>query len=379
MTMSFAPGAHLAAIAAALACVGCNVIFGIEPGESRPPPSSECAPPRPAQCDAPSQDDPEACCTAGRSCQGGACVAGECGPVRIAAGPSGGDIQGVLVVADQVIWSSGRAVRAAPIGGGAATILAEPPDGPFQFVTNLAADAAHVYFTDFDGPRIGRVPLGGGTAEVLAFVNRSDVIAGYGRIAVAGGHVYWAMQGGDTPDGKRGGVWRAPVDADAVEAELVADAAMPFGVAVDDGSLYWGDDGLGIYRLALADVGTAVEPSIVVRTPGPFGELAVDAQRIYWYEYGLVRSASKEGGDLLDLHADASALRSLVADGRHVFWTLHGYDAAKGSVRRAPVDGSGPVVTLVDGVTAGFGGIAHDCDTVYVGNNETYEVQRLSK
>ncbi len=340
-----------------------------------------CLPERPDTCEPTTLDDPESCCIAGRSCQGGACESGECGPVPIAASqnPDGEEVLDVVVVGDKVFWSSGYGTKLymTSIDGGPQFTHATSNDSPNKYLTRLAADAEHIYYTNWGSGRIVRVPVEGGALEIVAEVPDSGTPpeAGFGQIALGGGHVFWAMA-------NTGGAYHAALASLPAEAELL-DAAGWHGMATDETFVYWSTTDGAILKRPLSDLSAA--PETVVSGQGSILDIEVIEDRVYWATYGSVSSAVKDGLNklLVTVYNGGVTPLGIAGDGRDVFFTLAGCDScnppARGYLYRAPVLG-GPLVELV--ASTGFGdvrGVTMDCDTVYAANSADRSVLKLTR
>lgn len=360
---------------------GCNAIFGISSGE----PGVVCLPARPGTCAAANLTDPDNCCAPGRSCRGGACAEGECGPVLVTSN-KGEEAVEVLVAGDSAIWSSGsaRKLYAASItaSDGAKRVLGTTEGTAFQNISAIAADGAHVYFTDITSADVGRIPLAGGPAEVFVTGNPNDLPPGGIRpfaVAVADGYTYWAAPGT--------GIFRAPVaGAVPVKAEKVADAINSFAVAVDDAHVYWADYSTSsIRRLAFAKIGLGGTPEIIAAgTPMGVDFVTVDADSVVWSTDAEVDIAPKQGGNqtytVLSTETDSSP-NEIWADGRDVFYTTIAYAMGQkgGRLRRISKKG-GPLHTIARNDSQyGFGGVTGNCDTVFWLDGKTISLMRATR
>jgi hypothetical protein len=377
--------------------LACNAIFGIHAVEPAGGSGGEgghgsggdsgCQPEKPATCDAELLTDDENCCVAGRSCQGGACVDGECEEVQIATSADSEEGISVVVADDKVVWSSGygRSIYTTSLDGGGRAVLVGPNDTQFEDVTMLAfdADAGQIYFTDYGGPGIGRVALGSGEVEQFAQIP-GGAKAGLGRIVVYDGYVYVAADYQVTPAGTSG-VYRAPVGAPGplpVQMEKVADIQGAFGLAAAGGYLYYGDyDTNAIYRIGVASIGGGAPETVVDNQPS-IGELALDAERIYWPVGNEIWAhALAPGGPQYQVYADDSYVWGIVADADYIWWSTVGDSAAvPGRLRRIDRGFAGPAKELyTTPVGESLAALTADCDTLYTLVREHGAVLKLSK
>jgi hypothetical protein len=369
--------AAIAAVALASA-FGCNAIFGITPGDP-------CPAARPDPCDADKLADANNCCTAGRSCQSGTCAGGECGPVSLLQLDAAEETIELLVSGDSVIWSSGKTGKlfSTPVGVGAGgrTVIAGVAGTGFQSIAALASDGAYIYFNDYLGPDIGRVPIHGSKIEVVAsgdpalVAPPSNQIA---RVAVGGGYVYWAVP--------MAGILRAKAAGSApATPETVAAAPGARAVATDQAHIYWRDPGTtSIVRLAFTDVGKGVTPTPVAQEQGEVNDLFVDADTVYWGSTTAVSMAPSDGAGgpvviLADEHDDEPF--EVVSDGRDVYWTGTGYGMGQGGrVKRvAKLGKHAPTILAKNAVTFGMAGLADDCTSIYWLDSGAHGVMTATK
>lgn len=121
------------------------------------------------------------------------------------------------------IWRFAPATAAAP------EMLAPLPAANGN---DLALDATHVYYAM--NAEVGRVPRTGGAREPLASGTFATAVA---RDA---GELYW-VEGGATTNGR---LARMPVAGGAQET-LATGLVVPRGVALDEGCVYWTNQGVG--------------------------------------------------------------------------------------------------------------------------------------
>ncbi|HEU4532849.1 MAG TPA: hypothetical protein VFS00_01980, partial [Polyangiaceae bacterium] len=298
-----------------------------------------CLPQRPATCAPGTLDDAENCCVADRNCQGGACAGGECGAVVLAqsSSPEPEEVLDVVVVGDQVFWSTGfgRKLYMTSIDGGPVFTHATSDQDP-GFITRLAADGTHVYYTNFGTGRIVRVPLGGGALETVAEVTAAAAPpqAGFGQIAVGGGFVFWAME-------TTKGVYYAPL-ANLPAQPVLLEEKGAHGVATDETHVYWGGESGTIVRRPLSDLAAPSEE--VVTGQGSVADVEVIENRVYWVGSGGVSSAEKDGLNrlLVTLYNEAGPPPlGIASDGRDVFITTAGSaePPTPGALYRVPLLG----------------------------------------
>jgi hypothetical protein len=362
---------------------GCNEILGIKSGK---PSAGGCLPARSATCDPGLGADPENCCALGRSCQGGTCVGGECTPTQIA-DDQGEEVVRVLLSGDDLVWSSGAGRRLYTLSistpGAQKSVLGIANGVDFQTVGSIATDGTYVYFNDYNGPNIGRIPLAGGPSELMVEGNPGDVFMGIdalSQIAVAGGFVYWGAP--------NLGIYRVTTSASKypAPAQLVIMDQNTYAVAADDTYFYWSSlTDTSIYRLAHAKAGQGVPGDPLVDNQGSVAALFVDDQSIYWSDAFSVWVADKGSSNqnVVKLYTETNTNpNDIYSDGRDVYWTTAApgpMETGGGSVRRTPKIGGAVHTFAHNTATNGMGGIVGSCDTIFWLDTQTLGVEKATK
>ncbi|MEZ4370933.1 MAG: hypothetical protein R3B07_08905 [Polyangiaceae bacterium] len=141
-------------------------------------------------CEVNLKQDGENCSTCGRSCQGGDCSAGECQPLVLYEGVSGG--QGIDVTDQEVFFTDdndGR-VYAIPKSGGNVRTVA---DGQAK-AWHLQVDGSNVFWS------LDRLSTGGVSSSPVAGGSVNPVVTGVDSpesITVGGGYVFYSPLGGN--------------------------------------------------------------------------------------------------------------------------------------------------------------------------------------
>jgi virginiamycin B lyase len=253
----------------------------------------------------------------------------------------------VLVVAPaagaSVYWTNTSTIGRA---GGDGTAVNQAFIGGASAPCGVAADAAHVYWTNSDSGTIGRANLDG-TGVDQSFITGLNAPCG---VAVDGAHVYWTnvLDNG-------GGIGRTTLDGTGVDESFVAGLAAPLAVAVDDAHLYWADQG-AIEPIGRANLdGTGVDRNFIDGGALPCG-VAVDRAHVYWTSgnNGAVGRANLDGSGVDQHFIDVgNGLPCGVAvDSAHVYWTsfnTNADDPAGSAIGRANLDGSSPNPALITG------------------------------
>jgi hypothetical protein len=262
-----------------------------------------------------------------------------------------------------VVWTTGNGgqVLAVPRTGGSAMELAavDPLNG--EFTTHITSDGHYVYWVDYGGGRIHRAQVGAsGTQEVIAEIEEG--YGGWGRITVRDGLVFWAMADSE-------GIWVAKADGSSSAPNLIYEAPVPYGIAVDDTHVYWSERGSDstpsgkIRRLARSAIGSDAEPEDLETDEDRPTEIALDDTHVYWLtDDGAVSRIVKDGSSPMeDLAVEEDEPAGIRVDDVFVYWT----NPETSAVRKVRKDGSGytSLVVLDDGVFPL--GLDQDCDTLY--------------
>ena len=224
---------------------------------------------------------------------------------------------------------------------------------PGGSVLDVAADAAHLYWMDQVGARIGRSDLDGTGVEPSFITIGAD---GTG-LAVDASHIYWMHNSG--------GVWaigRANLDGNGVIPVFIAGSASMTngGVAVDGTHLYWTNFASGTgSTIGRANLdGTGAVPAWLSGLTAPCRVVAAGGF-VYWSSWatiGLIGRASVADPVASTLVPAISRPWGLAVDAQHVYWTV----GNTASIGRSGIDGSDATSSWVTGLV-GFGrGLATD-------------------
>jgi hypothetical protein len=281
--------------------------------------------------------------TVGDVCNGDRCI------VEIA--ETGWFVDSMAVDATTLYWStttglapgSGTIVSLS-LSGGAPVTLAMGG----EWLRAIAIDDSNVYWTDYYGGLVSKVPKAGGNPVVLASQQEKAI-----GIAVDDTNVYWSNATGIMKVGKAGGT-----------PEMIAyQQPGPQAIAVDRSSVYWGGSG-SIYKVALTG-GTPV----VVGTGGDAISMAVDDTNVYALIGDIVTQVPLAGGPSFELGRADTFARAITIDKDAVYLAYLSYETAGGPANGAVVKfaiGGGSAMTLASAQAASA--VAVDGTYVYWGS-----------
>jgi hypothetical protein len=172
-------------------------------------------------------------------------------------------------------------------------------------------------------------------------------------VAVDATSVYWLENGG--------GLFRKAAKDGSGAVTLAAGIAAPSGLALDGGYAYLGEN-LGASQCRLRRVTLDGSGASTVATDSAsVSRLAVDGSNLYWTDIngGTVRAVPKAGGAVTILATGSSTPAGVATDGTNVYWTEF---TNPGRVEMVPV-GGGTTSGLATGTNTP--GIATDGTRVY--------------
>lgn len=223
-------------------------------------------------------------------------------------------------------YSPLNVIRKAPLDGGDVVTLFESQDTSQEGPNSIALDATHVYWTGYNGSLM-KVPKNGGTAVAL-----SDPGARPVGVAVDESHVFWTTQGPFPGDAQLG---RVALDGSGANVLFTGPREMS-GIALDAGSVYWGNEG-GDALMAVAKTGGS--PSTLATLDYP-GDVAIDETHVYFIDAGDngVYRVPKGGGAPELLGTSVAGAPRVAVDAGFVYWT----DQGSVDMVRAPKAGGTP-------------------------------------
>jgi hypothetical protein len=152
-------------------------------------------------------------------------------PLASGTGPAGP----IVVHGDHVYWIERQGkIKKVGINGGEPTLIVSG----LPFLSSLAVDDTHVYFSEQDSGAIRKVPVDGGAPTFLGM----GLFLSWNILALDEDYVYWVNQAYVSRVLKEGGT---VFDYDGVLNSLVT---VPNAIAVDSGAVYWTETGGGIIQ-----------------------------------------------------------------------------------------------------------------------------------
>jgi hypothetical protein len=301
-------------------------------------------------------------CGVDADCYTGHCNAGVCGPLTLASAQQ--FPMGLTTDSSNVYWVNymGGNVMKVPKTGGtpvqiATTITPDP--------RAITIDSVNVYWvTDYLNGGTGDVwkaPIGGGTAGTRLATGQGYLQG----IAVDTANVYYSDSNGT--------VRKVPI-AGGTPTALATGVSSPFGVAVDFYNVYWTST-TGIYKQSLTApfATTMIQPVMTGSTPF---SLTIDTLRAYWGDnggYGVMQG-SLSGGGAVTLKSPAGSVAGIAVDTSNVYWA----GDSTNTIAKTPI-GGGTVTVLSNVLGTQPWGIAVDGTNVYYTNTGTGTVQAMHK
>lgn len=152
------------------------------------------------------------------------------------------------------------------------------------WVTGLAVDNAHLYWTDITAHAIGRAGLDGSAVAPKFIATGESVPAG---VALDSTRIYWASQCACGPSA----IGRANLDGSAIQQTFITGAVHPGALAVGGGYIFWAkrDPPLGVVPVQTADTisranldGSGIQNNLITLGWTYLGGIAVDGTHVYW-------------------------------------------------------------------------------------------------
>lgn len=301
------------------------------------------------------------CGACGHDCLGGMCTESQCEPVVVWNGPT----PTRLALDDTNVYFvdyNGGGVFRVPKTGGTATTLATG-----QKSVRIAVDDTHVYWTNEQGSQISRVPKQGGATQVVT--NQANTPFTF---TLSDSTVYYAeLRAG-------GSVGSVAKTGGAAPTPLATGENWPFEVALTGTHLYWTElaNNAGVRRVALA--GGPAE-TVITGLNNPTA-VVQDGINLYIAVFGTggskgqVLSLSLQGSTLTPLAINQAQPRGLAFDATFIYWTNGG----DGTVMKTAKNGSGTPTVIASGGIEPLG-IAVDSLAVYWADDKLNRIQRVAK
>jgi hypothetical protein len=234
--------------------------------------------------------------------------------------------------------------------------------GGLDGVTGIVVDGTNIYYAVWPatGGAIYSVPLGGGSPSQLAKAS------GPALMATDGTNIYWAEAGGED-------VMSVPISGGTPTTVAQSQTSSAYyGVAVQDGVLYWTSPSEGnVYEKLLASTspnGFAIASSQagctgVTFTPGA----------LFFSVTTGVEKMTLPDETPRSIFSDSKRAYGVATDGVNVYWA----DQTAGTVSRVPVSG-GATTVVVSGESRPTG-VALDSTYVYWTSNGDGAIRKLAK
>ena len=271
--------------------------------------------------------NPMNCGSCGHVCAGApagaslACEFGACIYTRAVNQPNA---EPLLVDSTSLYWltqgSSGSNIMTVPLAGGLATTLGTLG---MNFTSTIAQDADNIYWGTFSA--IVKQPKSGGSATTLASFPSSAPWQSLTDSTT----LYWTDEGS--------GIYSLPLTGGVVST-LVSNVSAQ-ALAADSANLYWSDSTTNAIVTASKAGGT---PTTLTTVSDPVYGITVDNGFIYWATYmnpGVVEKIGVTGGSPVTLSngGEVNQGQGIVVQGSYVYWSNFG----SGTVYGAPTSGTG--------------------------------------
>ena len=286
-------------------------------------------------CEAMLDADPRNCGACGHDCLGGACVSRRCQPAAIV--PLGTYNRGVLVPhGDHVYLSSWTDPRIAriPVAGGAAEVLVHG----LVHLGPLALAPDTLYWPA--GIALFSLPVtqttGGASPKIVVDQAKAYVTMSTAAFAVGGGYAYWQEETPAIPSS----LSRVSLTSGLIERGLWEGKTFLINQMVTDDSNLYFCDGFSLFALAHGG-GTVVNFGDF----SPVGGFAVHGANIFYTDFSneyILRIPTKGGASVM--LAASPQPGAVAADGEAVYWI----DPVNGAVVRF-VLGSSAIETVATG------------------------------
>ena len=212
----------------------------------------------------------------------------------------GSDMVRIAVDQTSVYALDGDYIKKLPLAGGTVEVLASARLGSIgdssMWNLDIATDGTNVYWTIKENvglPTVQKVPISGGAPVTLASEPAMEwgPQDSYRRIVVDSQHVYWSSSGKSGPIS--GAVKKVPISGGSVTT--LVDYPYLADFSVDGSNVYFSElaSNAGSIRKVSLSGGVVSSPM----TTRPAWVLANDASRLYWIDerYGMVGLMSKTG------------------------------------------------------------------------------------
>jgi hypothetical protein len=223
-------------------------------------------------------------------------------------GPILSPVQHGMAIDDAYVYAGSGEIDRVPKAGGSPSLVAQGENAAY----GMTADATTFYWAEITGP-VRSTPKTGGPVNDLAFAK-----GGATEVLTDGAFAYYT-----TWYPPNGGAWRVPIGGGT--SQLLQNAAYSDYLAIDATNLYWdtrtSSSGPGSVWTVPKTGGTAIA---LAPTADGMG-LAVDDTYVYWADaFDHISRVPKKGGPAAVFIAGLRNVRALAIDTYCVYWTVDG-------------------------------------------------------
>jgi hypothetical protein len=202
---------------------------------------------------------------------------------------------------------------------------------------SVAVGGGHVYWANSFGPngpndgRLRRIPIGGGSAETVAFP-----VAQPFDVRVVDTQVVWGEQG--IVSVAEGGIWHAPLDGSAAAVKAPTDVAIVSAIDPHPSGTYWAAI-LPNQSQVVQEVDIATGATITLAS-SLANAIVTDGTNLYFSTAGTIHAVALIGGSTVDVVTGLHNAVDLEIDGTTLYFADTGQSGQQnGAVKKCGLNG----------------------------------------